>query len=139
LQTGTQIFTGFLLAIAFQQRFTSLNEVQLWVYLTLVAFSALATVLVLAPVALHRALFHRHAKYFIVRVANVMLRMALVVTAVTLTGTTLLIFDVVVGRPAGIVAGVVTAVLCVGVWLAFPRLARTQEPGTAPVSQGPTA
>jgi hypothetical protein len=127
MQTGTQILTGFLLAIAFQQRFTTLSGAQIGVYLTLVALSALATVLALAPVAIHRALFHQHVKFFIVRVANVLLRIALVVIAITLSGTTLLIFDVVVGRTAGIVAGAVTIVLCAAAWLALPRFARVKR------------
>lgn len=124
LQTGTQIFTGFLLAIAFQPRFTQLDHAQLAVYLTLVSFSSVATVLALAPVAMHRALFHRHEKRFLVGVANVLLRVALLVVAVTLSGTALLIFDVVMGRTAGIVAGAATAVLSLAAWLVLPMFAR---------------
>ncbi|MFC5501288.1 DUF6328 family protein [Lysinimonas soli] len=133
LQTGTQIFTGFLLAIAFQPRFTQLDPAQLAVYLTLVSFSSVATVLALTPVAMHRALFHRHEKRFLVGVANVLLRVALVVVAITLSGTALLIFDVVVGRTAGIAAGVATAVLSLAAWLVLPMFARPGErPGEGP-------
>ena len=131
LQTGTQIFTGFLLAIAFQQRFAQLDAGQLTVYLVLVACSALATVLALTPVAIHRALFHRHVKDFLVRVANVVLRIALAVIAITLSGTSLLIFDVVLGRAAGIVAAIITAVLCLAAWLALPLFARSKNPPAA--------
>ena len=129
LQTGTQILTGFLLAIAFQQRFAQLTGLQLGVYLVLVACSALATVLALAPVAVHRALFHQHAKHFIVQVAGASLRIALVVIAITLSGTTLLIFDVVMGRTAGAVAGIVTLVVCASAWLVLPLVARARRAG----------
>lgn len=128
LQTGTQIITGFLLAMAFQQRFTTLSGVQLVIYLTLVALSVLAAVLALAPVALHRALFRRHAKVFLVRAANLILRIALVVVGITLSGIVLLIFDVVVGQTAGIVAGAITAVVCAIGWLAIPVVARVRDP-----------
>ena len=128
LQTGTQILTGFLLAVAFQQRFTSLTRWQLVVYLTLVALSVLAAVLALTPVALHRALFRRHAKLFLVRAANTILRLALVVVGVTLSGSVLLIFDVVVSATAGLVAGSVTAVVCLAAWLALPLVARLRDP-----------
>ncbi|MDP9027785.1 MAG: DUF6328 family protein [Actinomycetota bacterium] len=128
LQTGTQILTGFLLAMAFQQRFTTLSGVQLVTYLTLVALSVLAAVLALTPVALHRALFRRHAKLFLVRAANVILRIALVVVGVTLSGIVLLIFDVVVSPRAGIVAGTITAVVCLAAWLAVPVIARLRDP-----------
>ncbi len=62
IQTGTQILTGFLLTLAFQQRFTDLDAYQVDTYLALVIVAALATALALAPVALHRALFRRRAK-----------------------------------------------------------------------------
>jgi hypothetical protein len=122
-QTGTQILTGFLLTIPFQQRFGDLQESQRTIYLVLVAFAVLATVLALAPVSLHRALFRQGAKTHIVHIGNRLLIGALACVAITLTGTALLIFDVVVGHPAGIVAGAVTAMLCALVWLALPSRA----------------
>ena len=59
LETGTQILTGFLLTVAFQQKFSQLNAGQVTLYLVLVSLSALATMLVLAPVSLHRTLFRQ--------------------------------------------------------------------------------
>jgi len=41
-QTGTQILTGFLLTIPFQQRFVELDDSQRIIYLILVAFAALS-------------------------------------------------------------------------------------------------
>lgn len=40
-QTGTQIISGFLLAVAFQPRFDDLDQYQLVLYLTLVVLSVL--------------------------------------------------------------------------------------------------
>ena len=54
-QTGTQIFTGFLLTIAFQTGFSDLTTFQTRVYLVLVVAAVLTTALGLAPVNLHRA------------------------------------------------------------------------------------
>ena len=42
-QTGTQIFTGFLLTIAFQSRFSELTTFQVRVYLILVTAAVLTT------------------------------------------------------------------------------------------------
>ena len=44
-QTGTQIFTGFLLTIAFQARFSELSTFQVRVYLVLVTAAVLTTAL----------------------------------------------------------------------------------------------
>jgi hypothetical protein len=116
IQTGTQIIVGFLLTLAFQQRFTDLDSFQVDVYLALVIVAAAATILGLAPVSLHRTLFRRKAKAAIVTWANRILKITIVVVALTLSGTLLLIFDVVIGRTAGVVAGLATLVAAFATW-----------------------
>jgi len=123
-QTGTQVFTGFLLTIPFQQRFADLTPVQLGIYLVLLAFSVLATILAIAPVSLHRALFRRGAKPAIIRSANLLLIAALAAVGLTLTGTAVLVFDVVVSLDAAIAAGVVTFILTGAIWVGMPAVAR---------------
>ena len=59
-QTGVQLLTGFLLTLPFQQRFTVLDATMRTVYLVTVACSIGSTVLLVAPVGMHRALFRRH-------------------------------------------------------------------------------
>lgn len=120
IQTGTQVLTGFLLTLPFQQRFATLDGYQLATYLALVVVAAIATVLAVAPVALHRTLFQRRAKGVMVVIANRTLKLTLCAVALTLTGTVMLVFDVVASRPAGIVAGSLTLLLVVLVWLALP-------------------
>lgn len=124
IQTGTQILTGFLLTLAFQQRFTDLDAYQVDTYLALVIAAALTTALALAPVSLHRALFRQRAKDVIVRIANRILKLTMGAIGVTLVGTVMLIFDVVVGRAAGLVAGSATLVVICLAWLVLPAGAR---------------
>ncbi len=126
IQTGTQILTGFLLTLAFQQRFTDLDDYQTDTYLGLVIVAALATALALSPVALHRALFRRRAKGTIVKIANFMLKATLAAVGLTLTGTAMLIFDVVVGREAGVIAGVAALAVVVLAWIALPAVVRAR-------------
>lgn len=120
--TGTQLMSGFLLAVAFQPRFTDLDGYQFTLYLTLVALAGLATVVGLAPVALHRALFGRRVKDQVVRVGNRLFIVQLGVVALLVVGVTGLIFDFALGRVAGVVALVVGAIVVVGLWLVVPRL-----------------
>ena len=127
VQTGTQILTGFLLTLVFQQRFTELEPYQVEIYLILVALSALATVLALTPVSLHRALFRQRAKPQIVGFTNTIMQLTLIVVALTLTGTTLLVFDVVAGPVAGIIAGSVTLLLATLAWAFLPAFARRRR------------
>ena len=110
-QTGTQIITGFLLAIAFQNRFIELDRFQQNIYLGLVLAAVLTTILGLAPVNLHRVLFRQHAKQMVVSVAHVLLRLTLGGVGVVLVGTVLLIFDVVLDRRSAVAAAAATGVV----------------------------
>ncbi|MEO5534341.1 MAG: DUF6328 family protein [Pseudolysinimonas sp.] len=123
-QTGTQILLGFLLTIPFQQRFSSLDAEQLGLYLVLVAVAAIATILALTPVALHRALFRHGSKPRLVPLANLLLRFALGAVGLTLSGAVVLIFDVVLGFAAALVAGSITLALVGLGWVLLPALIR---------------
>lgn len=128
-QTGTQILTGFLLALAFQPAFASLDAVQVGVYLTLVLLAVLSTVLGLAPVSLHRLLFRRRLKQRVVRFGSIVLRLTLTVISVLLIGVVYFVFDVVAGRIAAFVAGGALAVVVVTLWLVIPLvMRRASEP-----------
>lgn len=123
-QTGTQILLAFLLTIPFQSGFGELGIPQKVVYLALVIVAAVAAVLALSPVALHRALFRRNAKPQLVFAANLLLRLALAAIALALSGTVFLIFDVVIGHPAAFVAGGATLLVTAGMWIALPAVLR---------------
>lgn len=123
-QTGTQILLGFLLTIPFQAVFAGLEGGQIAVYLTLVVVAALATVLALSPVALHRALFRRNAKPQLVHAANILMRLALAAISLVLSGTVFLIFDVVIGHPAALIAGGATLALTAAIWVVLPSFLR---------------
>jgi O-antigen/teichoic acid export membrane protein len=115
-QTGIQILTGFLLTVPFQQRFAGLDSYQRTTYLGLVAGAVLTTALMVAPVSLHRQLFRRHLKSEIVAAGNRLARQGIAIFGVVLSGTVMLLFDVVAGRLAGLVAGAATAAVLVGFW-----------------------
>src|SRR6201996_4292485 len=66
VQTGVQLLTGFLLTLPFQARFTQLGEFQQNVYLVTVGLAVSATGVLVAPVAIHRMLFRRHARLALV-------------------------------------------------------------------------
>jgi Family of unknown function (DUF6328) len=126
-QTGTQILTGFLLTVAFQDRFTDLDEVQVALYLALVVGAIITTALGLAPVSLHRQLFRQRAKDEIVKIANRSLQLTLFGIALVLSGTIALIFDVVVGRTTGVIVGGTTLVIVLVLWLIVPVLRRSRR------------
>lgn len=120
LQTGTQILTGFLLALAFQPAFADLNPGQKGLYLVLISLSALSAVLALAPVAANRVLFRAGAKAAVVTSGHVCLIAALAIVSVLLAGVVAFVFDVVVGGTSGWIAGAVLAGVAVVAWVLAP-------------------
>ncbi len=127
LQTGTQILTGFLLALAFQPAFADLSEGQRLAYLTLVVLAALSAIIALAPVALHRVLFRRLAKPQVVAYGHAALVTALVTVAFLLVGVVAFVFDVVVGDAASWTAAVALAAVLVVLWLVAPVFIRVRH------------
>ncbi|MFI8525231.1 DUF6328 family protein [Promicromonospora sukumoe] len=124
MQTGVQILTGFLLTLPFQSRFADLDRYQVSVYLALVIAAVIATALIVAPVSVHRALFRKRMKGNIVTLTDRITRIALAVLALVITGVAVLVFDVVVGRTAGIVAGAGALVLMAVLWVLLPAVLR---------------
>lgn len=125
MQTGTQVLSGFLLAVAFQPRFTELDDLQRGLYLVLVGLAALATILSLAPVGMHRSLFGRRRKPEIVQMAARLVKADLVVIGTLSVGVTALIVDFTLARALAIAVLIVGALVVVALWLVLPmRIAR---------------
>jgi hypothetical protein len=123
-QTGTQVLTGFLLTIPFQQRFATLDDYQRNLYLVLVLLAVLATALLLTPVSMHRVLFRRRLKPQLVAAGNLFARSGLFVLALVLAGGAMLLFDVVLSRTAGQIVGAAALVLLFGFWWVLPEVVR---------------
>jgi len=127
-QTGSQILSGFLLTVAFQERFTHLDAYQYTVYGVLVGLAAVSTVLGLATVRLHRSEFHHHDKPAVVEQGSRLLSLTISVVGILAAGVVLLIFDVVFGRVPGLIAGVLAAALLVLLLIVMPRRVRPRAP-----------
>jgi len=128
-QTGNQILTGFLLALAFQQRFAELDELGIVIYLVLVGLAGAATVLALTPVTLHRWLFQRHAKREAVLIGNRILRATLIVVGLLIIGVTVFVFYFVVSLRAGLIAGLVVLAAVIVLWMWLPLDVLRRERG----------
>lgn len=121
-QTATQIIGGFLLAIAFQQRFGELDAYGLTLYLVLVCLAGLSTAIGLAPVSEHRMYFRHRLKGRVVAAGNRFLIAQLAVIAALTAGVISLIFDFVLGRTASFVALFVALAVLGVMWIALPRI-----------------
>ncbi|HEX4728092.1 MAG TPA: DUF6328 family protein [Jatrophihabitans sp.] len=124
IQTGVQFLTGFLLTLPFQQRFTELSQLQRDVYLGTVAASIVSTVLLQAPVSVHRTLFRRHERAQAVGSAHHFLVAGMCFLAVAMTGVSYLVFSVVSGTGPAVLASVLAILLIIALWVVYPRMLR---------------
>jgi predicted nucleic acid-binding Zn ribbon protein len=69
-------------------------------------------------------LFRKKAKAELVATAHRLLIVTLSVLGLVVVGVVLLIFDVVVSRGAGFVAGDATLLAIIAIWVVLPRVAR---------------
>ncbi|MEM6106311.1 DUF6328 family protein [Mycobacterium sp. 050272] len=126
VQTGVQLLTGFLLTLPFQQRFDVLDQRMRIAYLVTVGCSVGATVLLIAPVGIHRLLFRRHRLQVLVKAAHRCAFAGLALLGLALTGVTAIIFVAVAGTTAGVIAGACALTLFTFFWWALPLALRTR-------------
>jgi hypothetical protein len=124
MQTGAQLFAGFLLTLPFQSEFKTLDDFGRGLYLTLVALAVLTTALVMTAVATHQRLTGRHVKDRVVAVGQSVVRAVVVMLALILVGITVFVFDLVLDRTVALVAGGVAAVVVALMVLALPEMLR---------------
>jgi Family of unknown function (DUF6328) len=124
---GVQVLFGFLLALPFSARFTRLSPGQRHLYVADVVLAAVATALLVGPVAYHRLVFRRNLKEHLVRAANVMAICGLMTVALAISAAVLLVVSFVV---PGVVATVISVgVICLfaALWLGLPLTRREQR------------
>jgi hypothetical protein len=117
---GVQVLFGFLLSLPFTNRFARLSPGQRDLYLATLVLAALATALLLGPVAYHRLVFRRGQKERLVRAASVMAVAGLVTVGLAVSAAVLLVTGYVAsGLPAALITAFVTCVFG-SLWFAFP-------------------
>ena len=126
-QTGIQLLAGFLLTLPFAARFATLDTTQESVYLAVVLDAFAATGLLVAPVALHRGVFRKQHKEWLVVVAHHLARGGLALMSLAFAGAVWLVYDVVVGSPASWVASIGLFVFLVAMWFLLPMWARVTD------------
>jgi hypothetical protein len=117
---GVQVLFGFLLSLPFTMRFTKLTDAQRDLYLTSLVLAAVATTLLIGPVAYHRLVFRRGMKEQLVRFANMMAILGLAAVGGAVLVAVLLVTDFVAGAlPAALITAVLACMLA-GLWFAVP-------------------
>ncbi|MGZ8740640.1 MAG: DUF6328 family protein [Gaiellaceae bacterium] len=124
---GVQMLFGFLLAVPFSQRFTTITTTQRHVYYTTFLCAAFASIFFIAPTAYHRLRFRQGAKEQLVKTANILAIIGTVFLASALSGAVFLVTDLVFKSTMTAVATGTTAALLVSLWYGLPGWSRLRK------------
>ncbi|MEV4320000.1 DUF6328 family protein [Actinocrispum sp. NPDC049592] len=130
-QAGVQILFGFLLSIAFTDRYAHAETYIRMTHFVTVLFATAATALLTAPAAWHRILFRHGRREQIIRNSNRFALAGLVSLAVAMAGTVLLIGEIVFGGWLPIVIAGLVAVAFGVLWFALPVRDRSLPEGSS--------
>lgn len=126
-QTGVQILFGFLLAVVFQPRFTTLGATDRSIYVVTVVLGAVTTGALIGPVSFHRMLAGRRLKPQTVTWASRLTVTGLVLLLCTMASSLLLILRL--ALHSTLAPWLVAGVVCwyVGCWFVLPGWARRMK------------
>ena len=125
---GVQVLFGFLLSLPFTMRFTKLTDAQRDLSVASLVLAALATTLLIGPVAYHRLVFRRGMKEQLVRYANVLAILGLAAVGGAVLVAVLLVTDFVAGPlPAALITAVLACAIA-SLWFAVPLAHRRDRP-----------
>ncbi len=130
-QTGVAILFSLLLTVPFSARFEEVDDFGRRVYLAALLLSAASAVVLIAPVAYHRVLFHQRQKPHIVKVANRMALSGLGLLSLAVTAVLLLVSDMLMPRVAAVALAAVFGLGTLSLWF-VPALARRLAGGRDP-------
>jgi hypothetical protein len=124
---GVQVLFAFLLGLPFTDRFTMLEDWQRTLYTVDLVLAAVATCLLITPVAHHRLTFRQHRKATLLRQANRLAILGLVTVAAAISGAVLLVVSTFDTNPvAGAIAAGVAGLFVV-LWFVVPLLDRDRD------------
>ena len=121
---GVQVLFGFLLSLPFTTVFKQLSGGERDLYLACLILAAVATALLLGPVAYHRLVFRQGQKENLVRSANVMAILGLITVGLAVSASVLLVTAFVAGYGTGSVIAVLVLVMFGLLWFAYPLARR---------------
>ena len=119
-QAGVQILFGFLLSIAFTEKYASTGTYIRVTHLVTVLCAAIAVAFLTAPAAWHRVLFRQGRREDVVESGNTFALIGLAFLALAMTGTVLLLAEVILGDWPSVVVGVAAFIIFAGLWFVVP-------------------
>ncbi|MGN6676342.1 MAG: DUF6328 family protein [Streptosporangiaceae bacterium] len=124
---GVQVLFGFLLSLPFTNGFAKLSHAQRGLFMADLVLAALATILLVGPVAYHRLVFRHHLKNPLVNVANRSAIAGLFAVALAVVVAVILVTSFVEGQTPAIIVGIFIGCLFALLWFALPLIRRQRS------------
>jgi hypothetical protein len=117
---GVQVLFAFLLIVPFSQRFPQMTAIQRDVYFAAVVTTTIATMLLIAPTALHRIEWRARDKEWMLKASNAFAIAGTLFLALSMTAVLFLIADVLFKGGAAALVAAIAAGLFALLWFALP-------------------
>lgn len=131
-QAGVQILVGFLLSIAFTERYAQAGAFIKTTHLLTVLFAVTAVALLIAPAAWHRMLFRQGLRAQVIRISDRFAIAGLASLAFAMSGTAMLLAEVAFGGWLPALVGVLVGLGFAAIWFIFPARARRNSARDVP-------
>jgi len=127
---GVQALLGFQLVVVLTQGFERLPDAARYLHAAALGCMALSMVLLIAPGAYHRIVYEGEDSHYFLHLGGALVAAATVPLAFGVAADLAVLFWKIFGSPAiGAAAGLTGLALLLGLWIAFPALARARREG----------
>lgn len=120
VQGGVLLIVGFLLVIAFSNRFVSVTEFQKVVYYLTLIVTGLAAIVVVGPVVHHRMAFRKHDKESVIVRGNLQVLIAIGLAGLSILGILVLVTDLLFPAWVTWTMGLLTLAVVGVLWIVVP-------------------
>ena len=121
---GVQMLFGFMLAVPFSQRFSTISDRQQALYYTAFLTTAAATVCFITPASFHRIIWERGMKGRMLHIASALAIAGTVFLGLSMACVVAFLTSVLYDSPAAAVAGGAVAGAITILWFAVPLVLR---------------
>ena len=130
-QTGVQVLFSLLLTVPFTNRFEKVTDFQKDIYFVALLLAAATIACLVAPVSVHRLVFHTGEKPWVVKVSSRLAIMGTILLSLTLSTVLLFVTDVLFHNALATLTAGVFLVSTISLWFGPPLRRRATAPARA--------
>ena len=119
---GVQMLFGFMLAVPFSARFSSVTQLDRGLYMVAFLSAGVASLCLIAPTSIHRIEWRHGQKRQLINLSNTLAITGTAFLAIAISTAITFVTDVLLGGAWAALIGGVSALLFAGLWYALPLI-----------------